>query len=37
MFQADFKVAVLDNIEIDDIREAMEAIANDLVVDIEFD
>ena len=37
MFQADFKVAVLDNLEIDDIREAVEAIANDLVVDIEFD
>lgn len=36
MFQAAFKVAIPENLELDDIQAALEDIANDLVVDIEF-
>lgn len=36
MFQAAFKVAIPESVELDDIQAALEEIANDLVVDIEF-
>jgi len=36
MFQAAFTVAIPESVELDDIQSALEDIANDLVVDIEF-
>ena len=36
MFQAEFKVAIPEDVQMDDIQNALEEITNDLVVDIEF-
>ena len=36
MFQAEFTVSIPDEVDLDEIQEALETIANDLVVDISF-
>ena len=37
MFKAEFSVALPDKVDVDDIQQALETIANDLVVDINFE